>query len=441
MSKIGKRDKKLIILISFLLFTLPLVLILLRESLEIRRQAVFGTVDVALSPGTINKNVGEEFSVLIKIQASAKRVSGADFILTYDKDILEVTNLSGNLSGTNSFTDTIFLHIGAEAGKIRFSVLAKKSSLELPTGEITVGTITFKGKKAGSSLVVFNEDYQIVGVNAAENDVSLGITNKTNGNYTIGAGITPTATPSPSTAQSPTPTTTPTPSPTGGPTSTPTPTATRTPTPTSTPTSTSTPTPTPTRTPTPTPTRIPTPTLTPIPTPLLSQISFSLKFNGIRDVKPDLKVKVTVANITSGVKKDFNEIEVSADSNTVYRPKNWLTLTDVSSGGNYNLYVKGPKHLRRKMANQVSLYPSQDTRNNFDWTGKPLEPGDLPNPNKNYEQDGKIDAQDGSLLLDRLYRQGETDLRVADLNYDGIVNLNDFSLLIATLSKKYQDEE
>jgi hypothetical protein len=93
------------------------------------------------------------------------------------------------------------------------------------------------------------------------------------------------------------------------------------------------------------------------------------------------------------------------------------------------------------MANQVSLYPSQDTRNNFDWTTKPLEPGDLPDPNNNWQQDGKIDARDASLLLDRLYRQTEADLKVADLNYDGIVNLNDFSLLVATLSKKYQDEE
>lgn len=399
MSKIGKRDKRLIILISFLLLTLPLTVILLKERLEIRRQAAFGTVDVLLSPGAKTENVGREFSVGIKIQALAKRISGVDLSLTYDKDVLEVVNLSGNTTGANSFTNEFIANKGTETGKIRLSVLAKKSSLELPTGEITVATITFKGKKAGSSQVAFTDDYQIVGFSSQQEDVSLGIANKTGGNYTIALLLTPT------------------------------------------PSNTPTPPNTPTSTPTPSPTPTPTPTQTPTPTPFSPQISFAIKFTGMGETKPALKVKLTVVNDVSGNKKDFSGIEVSADINRIYHPSTWLTLTDIPTGPNYNLFVKGPKHLKRRMAARISLYPNQDTRNNFDWTGKPLEPGDLPDPNQNFKQDGKVDAHDASLLLDRLYFQTESDLAVADLNYDGIVNLNDFSLLVATLSQKYEDED
>jgi len=183
-----------IFILTFLLVTLPLAVFLVKESLEIRRQAVFGTVDAALDPATKAENAGTEFPVAIKIKAGAKRISGANLSLTYDKDLFEITSLSANLSGPNSFTNELVASQEVEVGKMRLSVVAIKSVLELPTGEITVGTITFKGKKAGTSRVDFTDDYQIVGFNPQGSDFGLGIANKTNGNYEI-TGATPTLTP------------------------------------------------------------------------------------------------------------------------------------------------------------------------------------------------------------------------------------------------------
>jgi len=87
------------------------------------------------------------------------------------------------------------------------------------------------------------------------------------------------------------------------------------------------------------------------------------------------------------------------------------------------------------MTRRIELFEGEDERNNFDWTEKAIEPGDLP------PQDGVCNAHDASLILERIGKSDNEALRVADLNYDGMVNLNDYSLLLGTLSEKYEDEE
>lgn len=182
------------------------------------------------------------------------------------------------------------------------------------------------------------------------------------------------------------------------------------------------------------------PTATPGPS---SKIKFSIKFNGMGQEKPDLKVRLLVFNESTGEKLYFKDITATASSDLTYRPTDWVNLTNVRLGeGNlYSIFLKGPKHLQKKMTRRITLTEGESEKNIFDWTFKPLELGDLPNPNKNYEQDGKADSTDASLLLERLNLSDEASLRVADLNYDGVVNLNDYSLLIQTLSTKYEEED
>lgn len=234
----------------------------------------------------------------------------------------------------------------------------------------------------------------------------------------------PTATPSPTvTPGGPTPTITPTVTP-GGPTLTPT----RTPTPGG---------PTPTRTPTPTPGE---PTFTPTPTisPQAPVISFKITFAGMSDNKPALKVRVRVVNKISGQSLDFANVEATADAQKIYKNTVPLPLIGLSPGSSFDILVKGSKHLQKKLGKRVALTAGN---NEFDWSAISLEPGDLPDPGQNWQQDGVANAHDASLILERLNKNDSDSLRAADLNYDGIVNLNDYSLLIQTLSTKYEEED
>jgi len=220
----------------------------------------------------------------------------------------------------------------------------------------------------------------------------------------------------------------------------PTPTATSSPTP-SGPTNTPTPTPggpTPTRTPTPsgsTPTRTPTPTI-PLQPPI---ISFKITFSGMSDNKPALTVKVRVVKKVTGESSNYPGIPVTADAQKIYKNPVPLPLIGISPGSSFDILVKGPKHLQKRLANRVTLVTGINSE--FDWSGTPLEPGDLPDPAQNFQQDGVANAHDASLILERLNKDDADSLRVADLNYDGIVNLNDYSLLIQTLSTKYEEED
>lgn len=166
-------------------------------------------------------------------------------------------------------------------------------------------------------------------------------------------------------------------------------------------------------------------------------ISFSMRFNGIVSQGLDIPIVMRAVNSATGETRDTT-VTVSANNQGIYQASGKIVLPDFSTNARYNLLVKGPKHLRRRMESRVGLNP---TANTFDWTAKPLEPGDLPNPNQGGVQDGVVNALDASLLLERIDKTDSDSLKVADLNYDGVVNLNDFSLLIATLSSKTEDDD
>lgn len=234
------------------------------------------------------------------------------------------------------------------------------------------------------------------------------------------------------------------------PTSTPTPTPTITPTPTPsitpTPTPTITPTPTPTITPTPTLTLTPTPTIAPTPTPSRMSFKFKLKFQGITK-KPNntqniMQVAITFKNekksILQTVIKDF-----ISDDNYI-----WSTIEpfplDLIADNSYVILIKGPKHLQKKICNNapnentIGMYSCRNNtyltlyegENTLDFSSITLFAGDLP------QQDGYLNSYDLSLIRNNLGKTDVESLRVADINLDGIVDSQDFSLLIYSMSIK-----
>ncbi len=260
------------------------------------------------------------------------------------------------------------------------------------------------------------------------------------------SGVTPT------TGASPTPTSSvPTSTPIPGSTSTPTPTATPINNPTATPTQ-----PGPTRTPTPTlipqptatPTTRPTPTLVITPSANDVIVRMKLKFQGIltqphanQDVMT-VRVGVRTRDTTAIV---YRTGEFSSDAKGIW--SGLVFFPALPPGSDYVLYVKGPKHIQKKIctANPYETfegtYRCDDTQtitlkkgeNSFDFSTIYLLVGDLP------VQDEMANSYDLATIYKYLGRTDQEALDNADLNMDGIVDSQDFSLVIKALSFRFDD--
>lgn len=170
------------------------------------------------------------------------------------------------------------------------------------------------------------------------------------------------------------------------------------------------------------------------------KVAFTMRFNGITTQNAPQTVRLRVQDVVSGTFWDF-PVRVVSDSQGTYSTQDWVTLSGVTARKPYAMFIKGQKHLQRRMEVRRTLQVGDNNENSFDWTQKPLLPGDLPNPTQTYAQDGVANALDASLILERLYKSNADSTIVADLNFDGIVNLNDYALFLATLSSKNDDEQ
>lgn len=213
------------------------------------------------------------------------------------------------------------------------------------------------------------------------------------------------------------------------------------------------PSPTPTQTPTPTPTHTPTPTQTPTPTPTPTpsfvnmRVNLRLKFQGIRrrpsDNLNNLLVKITFKN----EKKSINEtVEKNFRTNDQLIWFSDPIEVNLPPDNNYALLIKGPKHLQKKICHnnpqeesggkylcrnfQIQL----DQGDNFlDFSPITLFAGDLPN------QDNILNSYDLSLVRNNLGKNDQETLSKADINLDGVVDSQDFSLLLSAMSIKLDE--
>jgi hypothetical protein len=116
--------------------------------------------------------------------------------------------------------------------------------------------------------------------------------------------------------------------------------------------------------------------------------------------------------------------------------------TKVPRGNTYKLLVKGPKHLAKRFctadasgsdyfcaenAGAISLTPGLKI---FDFSTVPMAPGDLP---LDGQQDGVVDSSDLTYIRQNLGQKEAGLLKIGDLNLDGIIDTQDFSLVINNL--------
>jgi len=172
------------------------------------------------------------------------------------------------------------------------------------------------------------------------------------------------------------------------------------------------------------------------------KLNLKLKYQGIGKKPADslnsmvVKVKVKKENTTGNPMETTGKF--TADANGIWSGVVGFNITDVS--GKWLVYIKGPQHLQKKVCdaapteNTGGTYRCSDGNvtlaigdNNLNFSGIALLVGDL-------DQSGVVDSVDLALVKNNL---GKTDVAVlakADLNLDGRVDTQDFSLILAALS-------
>jgi len=203
------------------------------------------------------------------------------------------------------------------------------------------------------------------------------------------------------------------------------------------------------------------------------QIRFALVLESAVNF-PEIKVRVKVTDLVAAITPAANQpqdtcrqpghaqmfyenVQMVADGSGVWRPKpgapftkggtvyyistdGWLPLVDTQAGRAYAIALKGPKHRSQRMVDTVLLQSGQHPNHDFDWTGLPLAPGDLPDPNSGNRQDCTVNTLDLSRIEGLLAATDTTSLAIADVNFDGVVNGNDISKVVGTLSTKPDDD-
>ncbi len=174
------------------------------------------------------------------------------------------------------------------------------------------------------------------------------------------------------------------------------------------------------------------------------KINTKLKFQGITK-RPvvnnviDVKAKISGCNLSSP-KETVGRF--TADDNGIW---SGTFVFDLNPCANYILYIKGPHHLQKKVCDPSPSESSFGTyrclqgkldiksgQNNFDFSKILFLAGDL-------DQNGVTDSVDISLIRNNLGKTDQSILSKADINHDGRVDTQDFSLVIAALSVKVDE--
>lgn len=176
-------------------------------------------------------------------------------------------------------------------------------------------------------------------------------------------------------------------------------------------------------------------------------LNLKLKFQGILK-KPvasgtTMKVKVTIDGKEANDLKS-QTVDFTADDAGLWRGK--ATFTAIPGAG-YKVFVKGAQHLQKRVCDvtptetaagtyrcgDVGKITLQTGENTLDFSQIVELSGDLP------DQDGVVDAYDISYIRLNLGSIDPKVISVGDINHDGILDTQDYSLLVASLNVKYDE--
>ncbi len=175
-----------------------------------------------------------------------------------------------------------------------------------------------------------------------------------------------------------------------------------------------------------------------------ARLNMKAKFQGATNASSGntISAKITLQGQGSGVTKSIN---FSPDTNGVWSAS--AIFPNIATTSNYQVFIKGARHLQRKICDPT---PSETNPgeykcttakisltygdNNLDFSGIYLFAGDV-------NQDGVVDSSDTSSVRSNLGKTDAQSLAVCDVNFDGVCDSQDFSLVIAALRIRFDDEK
>lgn len=162
-----------------LIVALPLILMATGKKHDIRPKAALtgsANLHLNLQPDTTFKP-GDTFNVLASIELtdSTLRISGADFVILYDKNRLEVLSVVPQVTSVQAsapFTDAPIVtkdgYFDETYNFLRVAEVARKPDNQLPRLSASLALITFRAKSAGTATIKYPDDnkyFELVGLN------------------------------------------------------------------------------------------------------------------------------------------------------------------------------------------------------------------------------------------------------------------------------------
>jgi hypothetical protein len=378
---------------------------------------------------------GDSFNVTFTINpqdASSHNISGMDLTLSYNKSIIEYDNSVGG-SGFSPLPNQTYeiLHENKDETTNPTLGLVNIVLVNSSTANFT-NTLIFKFKtKSGLTpeQITQSSDIKLVSNNASI--VGEAPSAPTNFQFSSSSDITLASV----SFSTPTPTTDPV---------APNPTHTPTPTPTSTLTTTPAPTPTPTTDPV-------APTSTHTPTPGAGaniknvNLNFKFRIQGVtsrpRNAVP-LDFEVRIFKGEEIIKTETARLNPQDDG--TFAGSKEFTGIDITP--QYSLAVKGGKHLRKVVCQNNPSEPTPGTyncrssdltftegQNEINFSGIYMLAGDIP------VQNGVVDSLDIAYIRQNFGNTQTDNLTRGDLNFDGIIDTQDYVLIMSALSFKYDE--
>ncbi len=189
------------------------------------------------------------------------------------------------------------------------------------------------------------------------------------------------------------------------------------------------------------------------PTPSISGMSLliKLRLQGVvsRPIssKTTLSMHLKIGTGSSQNVKDY-ELPISYTDSGLWTGK--IGISEQAGSGYYILF-KGPFHLQKRICDThpvttAGIYKCKNPaitlvvgENVIDLSDLSLAAGDLKMSNS--KQDGFVNSYDASYIRERLGSSSPEALEIADINLDGVVDTQDYSLVIETLSSKQDVDE
>ncbi len=400
----------------------------------IKPRATQPKINLAIYPSNTTFSPEEEK----EFQVVATFLDGGNLKLTYAKFVIQFPRNRLELSDY-VWTPDNFRQIrvdGMQAANSSGRIIVRLGAISLDqapplSGSLVLARIKFRAKqRAGGEGEIRFVRSNLEFVHSGEQNIQVGSVQGSRVSFESSGGQSPSPTP--------TNTPTPTPPPTGGQTREPSPTPTQ----------------PPGSAPTSSPTTAPTPTPTQQPsggggagTGGSTTFRILVKFQGISGLPKsgvrELPVKIGLQRVGSR-NIMYKTVNFRAKEGGVWEGQVAYNIpTNL-----YFIFIKGPKHIGKKICEErpregyPGAYRCPQARAirlesgrgyNFDFTGITLLVGDLP------EQDGLVNAYDLSLVRNLLGKTDADSLAKADVNLDGVVDTQDFALIQAALSVRYDD--